>query len=130
MFMAVETTVQLAIVGLFSTIVTAAGAIIISKLNSIHSLTNSNLSQANGRLDTALGEIKKLQDLLGQISKSVASGVNQMPVVPVMPVSPVFGPAKAGDTMEVKGTVQVQGTIPVEGEVSVPDGSAPKPKHK
>lgn len=137
MFMALETTVQLAVVGLLSTLGTAAGAVIIAKLNSIHTLANSNLQAANARLDKALEEIKKMHDQLATIATNVVISGKQpqaqpMPAVPILPVAPVMSQSqpKGGDMMEVKGTVQVQGTIPVEGEVMIPGVSEPKPKHK
>lgn len=67
-----------AVVSILLPIIAILGAVINAKLNAaakhletIHQLTNSNLTAANTRLDKALEQIKVLQELVAAI-KSVA----------------------------------------------------------
>lgn len=59
-----DVSVQIALISLGGILVTTFGAVIIAKLNRIHTLTNSNLTAANARLDTALAKIDQLNNLI------------------------------------------------------------------
>lgn len=68
--------VIVAIIGVFSIIINAklsASAkeleLQSAKLDTIHEQTNSNLTSANARLDTALEKIQQLQDQISALSK-------------------------------------------------------------
>lgn len=58
--MSITSKTQAALIGLATLAVTTFGTVTIAKLNTIHTLTNSNLTAVNRRLDDAITENKNL----------------------------------------------------------------------
>lgn len=58
--MAITSKTQAALIGLATLAVTTFGTVTIAKLNTIHTLTNSNLTAVNQRLDDAIADNKML----------------------------------------------------------------------
>lgn len=77
--MKIDLNIQSALIGLATVVVTTFGSISIAKLNKIHTLTNSNLTAANKRLDDALIKIDELNKLIIEMGKRAPSKAEPLP---------------------------------------------------